>query len=311
MEVTMRKNILYVLSFSAAVSLSLGNAAWAGESENAASLSASETAVTEEAPAEVSADAVSDAPADAPAEAPADAASGDAIDPASTSAEDPAKLGQWVNFAVYSTDDKAYHNLQVKIDRVYTYSDQPDVVDSAIALNNSLNEYSQIDISDMKLPSDVELDLVKYDVSIPADFPAGEFGLYNLDLNLSAQNPSGGGIPSADGTTSYIGLGYGEYLTTENFGDSNINFEAGKTYTAYAVFTMVKGYTDYVFSATTYPDGTAETTADDLIYVYFASNEPQDAPEETEPQTDAAEEETQLSAQEAADALQNALDAAD
>lgn len=295
----MKKNLVSMLLLSATLALSSGAMAWADET------AAKSTANLSLAGSETEAAQTDTASADEPGASPQTA-----IDPEDTAQEKPAPLGTWVNFAVYSTADSAYHNLQMRIRRCYTYSENPDVIDGAIALNNSLDEYSTIDTSDLKLPSDVELALVQYEVSIPADFPAGDYGLYDLDVYLYAQAPDGGGIPSADGASSYIGLGSTTYLKTENFGDSNTNFMPGNTYTAYALYEMVQGYKDYEFYATTYPDGTKDTSGDLLIYTYFASNE-STAAAAAETETPPTQEETSLSADDAAAAFQNSLDAAE
>lgn len=80
----------------------------------------------------------------------------------------------------------------------------------------------------------------------------------------------GGGIPAPDGTT-YIGLGSNntELLTAEN--NSDTVFEPGGTYEFKDLYTMVKGYKDYVFDVTSYPDGTTDTSADVMYTAYFAS----------------------------------------
>lgn len=293
--------LLTALSLSAALALSGGAAVYAGESEAARPASG---AAAQTDPAVDTTEEAADSAA-----AGQDASLADAIDPSTTSAESPAPLGQWVNFAVYSTGDSAYHTLQVKIDKVYTYTDDQEVIDSAIALNNTLNPYRQISIEEQNLPSDVEPALVQYEVNIPADFPAGEFGLSSLDLMLTAQAPDGGGIPAADGSSTYIGLGSSVFLTTDDFGDELVKFQPGNEYKAFSYFDMVKGYKDYVFEAITYPDGTKDPSADSLIYTYFASHEASDTlqSETAASESEAAQSETQMSAQEAADAFQNAL----
>lgn len=303
-----KKNMFAALSLSAALVLSMGTAAFAEDSSEAASLSIAGTETAAEGDDAAASGISGSAETEAEAAGTSVSSPEDAMDPASTSAENPAPLGQWVNFGFYTTADSKYHDLQVRVIRVFTYSENPDVIDGAIALNNSLNEYSQVDTSDLNLPSDVELALVQYEVNIPSDFPVGDYGLFDLNLYMNAKNPEGGGIPSADGSSSYIGLGSTTYLTTEDFGDSDMNFEAGKTYTAYAFFAMVQGYRDYVFEATTYPDGTGEASSDSIIYVYFAGNEAAETVDtEAEETEEAAESETQLSAADAAAAFQDSL----
>lgn len=204
-----------------------------------------------------------------PAEPSGDTA--DAVDASQTTDTSPVPLGQWGRLAIYSTEDEAYHDVYVRVMSVVTQSEDPDAIGAAIAENNELGyDFQQIDLAAAELPDDVEACLLTYEVSVPEDFPAGETGLPDPSLMFGESNVGGGGIPAPDGTT-YIGLGSNntELLTEAN--NSDTTFKPGNTYEFCDLFTMVKGYEDYVFDVTSYPDGTTDTSADVMYTAYFAS----------------------------------------
>lgn len=195
----------------------------------------------------------------------------DAVDASKTTDDSPVPFGQWGRLAIYSTEDDAYHDVYVRIKAVQTQSENADAIDAAIAENNSLGyDFQQIDLSGAELPNDVDACLLTYEVYVPEDFPASENGLPDPSLMFGESNIGGGGIPAPDGTT-YIGLGSNntELLTAEN--NSDTVFEPGGTYEFKDLFTMVKGYEDYVFDVTSYPDSTTDTSADVMYTAYFAS----------------------------------------
>lgn len=195
----------------------------------------------------------------------------DAVDASQTTDASPVPLGQWGRLAIYSVEDEAYHDVYVRVTSVVTQSDDAEAIDVAIAENNELGyDFQQVDLAAAELPDDVEACLLTYEVSIPDDFPAGENGLPDPSLMFGESNIGGGGIPAPDGTT-YIGLGSNntELLTAAN--NSDTVFEPGCTYEFRDLFTMVKGYEDYVFDVTSYPDGTTDTSADVMYTAYFAS----------------------------------------
>lgn len=195
----------------------------------------------------------------------------DAVDASQTTDDSPVPFGQWGRLAIYSTEDDAYHDVYVRIKSVQTQSDDADAIDAAVAENNSLGyDFQQIDLAGTNLPDDVDACLLTYEVYVPEDFPASENGLPDPSLMFGESNIGGGGIPAPDGTT-YIGLGSNntELLTAEN--NSDTVFEPGGTYEFKDLYTMVKGYKDYVFDVTSYPDGTTDTSADVMYTAYFAS----------------------------------------
>lgn len=196
----------------------------------------------------------------------------DAVDASQTTDASPVPLGQWGRVAIYSVEDDAYHDVNVRIKSVVTQSEDSDAIDAAIAENNELGyDFQQVDLADAELPDDVEACLLTYEVSIPDDFPAGEPGLPDPSISFDESNVGGGGIPAPDGTT-YIGLGSNntELLTKAN--NSDTVFEPGKTYEFCELFTMVKGYENYVFDVNSYPDGTEDTSADVMYTAYFAAH---------------------------------------
>lgn len=213
---------------------------------------------------------------EAPAEtaAPEQPQSGDvdvsgAVDASATTETSAVALGQWAKTARYATEDKTYHTVYVRLNKVTTASQDEAYVQSAIELHNSCSsDFRQIDVSTFNLPDDVELCVLDYEVFVPAEFPGPDYGIVEPSLDFSESNIGGGGIPAADGSSVYIGLG-------SNTQDLQLSEDAtyypGNTYAFRCLFTMVKGYTDYVFELTSYPDGTTETSADVMYYAYFAN----------------------------------------
>ena len=104
----------------------------------------------------------------------------------------------------------------------------------------------------LKIPDDCELCVMEYEVYVPEDFPSNEWGIISPDVNYSASNKGGGGIPSADGASTYIGMGG----TTELLTQKKNEYFVGNTYKYVTLFLMVKGYKDYKFTFSSYPEGT-------------------------------------------------------
>ncbi len=192
-----------------------------------------------------------------------------AIDASTTSDTEPVPLGQWAKTARYATEDETYLTVYVRITNVTTATDDADYIQTSVDQHNANGyDFSQIDLASLELPSDVELCVMDYEIYIPEEFPSPEYGLSEPTIMFSESNIGGGGIPSADGTSTYIGLGSNtEDLTLE----ADATYAPGNTYSFRRLYTMVKGYTDYVFEFTSYPDGTVETSADIMYYAYFAN----------------------------------------
>ncbi len=191
-----------------------------------------------------------------------------AIDLTSTSKEKPVPLGEWAKSAIYAVEDKTYHNVDFRITKITTQSEDADYVKAAIEQNNKVSsEYGQIDVSELKIPSDCELCILDYEVKVPADFPKSDVtgNISSPDEDFTVTTIKGGGIPSADGTSTYIGLSTVSDLTLEK----DVDYKPGNTYSFRCFYAMVKGFKDYVFQVTTYPDGTKETSSDLIKYGYF------------------------------------------
>lgn len=213
---------------------------------------------------------------EAPAEtaAPEQPQSGDAdvsgaVDASTTTETSAVPLGQWAKTARYATEDDTYHTVYVRLNKVTTASQDEAYVQSAIELHNSCSsDFRQIDVSTFNLPDDVELCVLDYEVFVPAEFPGPDYGIVEPSLDFSESNIGGGGIPAADGSSVYIGLG----SNTQDLAlAEDPTYQPGNTYAFRCLFTMVKGYTDYVFEITSYPDGTTETSVDVMYYAYFAN----------------------------------------
>lgn len=192
-------------------------------------------------------------------ETPASVDVSEAIQDTDTSDENAADINQWVKTTLYSATDKTYHTVYVRITKVTTSTDDQKYVDDAIELNNSLSsEYGQIDVAELKVPSDAELCILDYEVYVPEDFPTNEWGIIAPNISFGASNIGGGGIPSADGASTYIGMGSTMGMEIEEETD----YKVGNTYAFRSLFMMVKGYKDYVFHYDSYVEGTTEITSD-------------------------------------------------
>ena len=196
-----------------------------------------------------------------------------AIDGSTATEESPVPLGQWAAIADYSAEDETYHNVYVRVTKVTTSAEDAAYVQNAVAQSNANGSYYQIDLSseDYQLPSDVEWCVLDYEVYVPDDYPSPEYGITEPTMNFSESNIGGGGIPSADGTSTYIGLGTNNTDLQNN--PSDMKFSVGNTYSFQVLFTMVQGYENYRFELSSYPDGTHSdnTSADIMYYAYFAN----------------------------------------
>lgn len=183
----------------------------------------------------------------------------DAIQDTDTSDENAADINQWVKTTLYSATDDTYHSVYVRVTKVTTSTDDQKYVDDAIALNNSLSsDYGQIDVAELKVPSDAELCVLDYEVYVPEDFPTEDWGIIAPDITFGAVSIGGGGIPTADGSSTYIGMGSTMNMEIEEERD----YTVGNTYAFRSLYMMVKGYKDYVFHYGSYVEGTTEITSD-------------------------------------------------
>ena len=191
----------------------------------------------------------------------------DAVDMTKTAITSPAPLNQWVKTTRYATEDKVYHTVYVRINKVTTMSEDANYVNQAIQQHNQFGT-RKIDVNQMKLPSDVELCVFDYEVMVPKEFPAPDYGMVEPDISFSAKNVKGGGVPSADGSQTYIGLGS---VTEMKVRSDEEKFYPGNTYKMRGCFSMVKGFKDYAFEATAYPEGQG-TSNGTLLKGYWASH---------------------------------------
>ena len=191
-----------------------------------------------------------------------------AIEPSETSEENLAPIGQWIKTTRYCATDKVYHTIYTRITKVVSKSEDADYVNKAIELNNSVgSDFSKIDESELKIPDDCELCVMEYEVYVPEDFPSDDWGIISPDVNYSASNKGGGGIPSADGASTYIGMGG----TTELLTQKKNEYFVGNTYKYVNLFLMVKGYKDYKFTFSSYPEGTTSDSSDDAVTAYISA----------------------------------------
>lgn len=191
----------------------------------------------------------------------------DAVDITKTAITSPAPLNKWVKTTRYATEDKVYHTVYVRINKVTTMSEDANYVNQAIQQHNQFGT-RKIDVNQMKLPADVELCVFDYEVMVPKEFPAPDYGMVEPDISFSAKNVKGGGVPSADGTQTYIGLGS---VTEMKVRSDNEKFYPGNTYKMRGCFSMVKGFKDYAFEATAYPEGQG-TSNGTLLKGYWAAH---------------------------------------
>lgn len=214
--------------------------------------SSSEVSSIEESSSEMESVVESSSVADSQVAEPTSGDVKDAVEGKSTSDENPAKMNQWVKTAIYSATDKVYHTIYTRVTKVTTQSKDSAYIDDAIKLNNDLSTYRKIDVSKIKVPSDAELCVMEYEVMVPSDYPKNDWGITKPDISYSTANIGGGGIPSADGTTTYIGMGSMTSLETEK----DAKYDVGNTYKFRELYIMVKGYENYVFKFSEIPAGT-------------------------------------------------------
>ncbi len=193
-----------------------------------------------------------------------------AVEGSETSEADPVPYGSWAKTALYATQDSTYHTVYVRVTKVTTQSEDSAYVDSAIEANNGFGgEDEQFDPAQMDVPEDGELVVMDYEVYVPSDFPAPNYGMTEPKMYFSMKNIGESGFTSADGSDTYFSLGSTQDLIVREAGET---YEPGNTYGERCIFAMIVGYTNYDATYSSYPDGTAsdETSTDNMYTVYHS-----------------------------------------
>lgn len=200
---------------------------------------------------------------------PAPADLGEVVSAETSTVENPIPLNTWAGISKYSTIDDKYHTVNVRVTGVVT--DAAQIQAMVDEHNKFASDWKAIDLNseDWKVPQDVQWCAVTYEVQIPEDFPSESWGISSPKIDWSCETLTGGGIPTADGTSVYIGLGMAnDQLYSEQCNDDT-TYLPGNTYKLANLYPMVKGYTDYTFCTNYVPDGQDLDTGK-LIDVFFA-----------------------------------------
>lgn len=178
----------------------------------------------------------------------------EALDP-----NNPVPLGTYMKSTIYSTEDKKYHTVYVKLNKITSETEDAAYIKKVIDENNAEGyDFDAIDKEALELPDDVELNVIDYEVSVPKEFPVSEYGgVTGINIMFAANSIEGGGIPSNNGGLVYLALGTADKLLSK--GDRETTFMPGNTYNLRAYFAMVKGYDDYVIEVNVFPDGSDGT----------------------------------------------------
>lgn len=158
----------------------------------------------------------------------------------------PAKIGEWVETKKYSAEDKQYHTMYYRITGVVRGDEAKKIVDEYNAKGKV------IQISELE-KDDLEYGIVTYETYFPKDFPQADYGITQVDADLSLCN-----LEDSGAISGYIGLStvcdISEY-------PSNNEFYAGDTFKdGQAAFIMIKGYKDYLIECSYYEDGKEVST---------------------------------------------------
>lgn len=196
----------------------------------------------------------------------------DAVYGADTTEENAIPLGTWGEIAKYTSADGLYHTIYVRITNAISMADDEATVQAAVALNNEYAyDWGQIDLSDENyaLPSDIQWHLLTYEIYVPEDYPAisdYDGRISEPIVTFSVSKIGRGGIPSADGTATYIGLS--TVIDLESY-SSDTRFFPGNTYTFNNLYAMVEGFEEYVFDVNFYESGTTSSDGD-MLYAYYS-----------------------------------------
>lgn len=196
-----------------------------------------------------------------PAETPEPVDLGEVISAETSTVENPIPLNTWASISKYSATDGEYHTVNVRVTGVIT--DAAQIQAMVDEHNKFASDWEVVDLNseDWKVPEDVQWCAVTYEVQIPENFPSESWGISSPEITWDSETLTGGGIPSADGTTSYIGLGMAyDQLYTEQCNDDT-TYLPGNTYKLANLYPMVKGYADYTFRTNYIPAGQDPNTS--------------------------------------------------
>lgn len=140
----------------------------------------------------------------------------------STSAEEPAKLGQWIKSTRYSAASGEYEAIYWRVIGT-TFDCQEDI--DRYNSEDHLVEFTELENDDLSYCK------VSYQVYFPEDFSAKEWGISSAELSLRAQSPDGGGIEWNG--MAYIGLGSCQDISVEQ------EIMPGDVFNGEAIFVMI------------------------------------------------------------------------
>lgn len=167
-----------------------------------------------------------------------------------TSADSPAKLGEWIKSTRYSSVSKEYETIYWRV--IDTTFDCQEDIDRYNG-ENHIYEFTPLENDDLAYCK------VTYQVYFPKEFSANEWGISSSNLSLYAKNPSGGGIKWKG--VAYIGLGQCMDITEE----SKCTLMPGDVFTGESIYVMVNDPSiEYVFEYT----HNAEGSNGEMLYDY-------------------------------------------
>lgn len=193
--------------------------------------------------------------------------SGNVVIGQDTSLENPVPFGDIGRMAVYAPADQAYHDVDVQLVEQNSYKDNPDYIKEAVDLHNTFaSEITHINLDELNIDG-VDVVVLDYTITFPDSFPAPDYGLtFSNGISFNAENIEGGGMPSADGSVVYVGMGISENLYLQ---DSSTTYKPGDTVNYRCLYLVVEGFDNYVLECMSYPDGSASDSSD-YYYAYFA-----------------------------------------
>lgn len=159
--------------------------------------------------------------------------------PVLTSLDSPGKIGDWIETMRYSSVDSAYHKAYYRIKDIIRDNDKvKKVLDE---YNSSEHNTYFKEIED----KDIEYCLIKYEVYFPEDFPVESVGIGTVNVDFGITSSEGKEIQVGD--KKYTNLNCVFDITKEPEINSIL---AGDTFKeGVAVFSMVKGYDDYIIKS--------------------------------------------------------------